>query len=38
MVNKIQKIVEMHVKKTNLNKLINKHKQEADVLRKLMFI
>ena len=38
MVNKIQKIVQMHVKKTRLNKLINRHQQEADVLRKLIFI
>ena len=28
----------MHVKKTRLNKLINRHQQEADVLKKLIFI
>jgi transposase len=38
MVNKIQKKVKKHVKKNKLNKLISRHKQEADVLKKLIFI
>ncbi|MDR3291152.1 MAG: helix-turn-helix domain-containing protein [Methanobrevibacter sp.] len=38
MVNKIQKKVKKHIKKTKLDKLINRHQQEADVLKKLTFI
>ena len=38
MVNKIQKKVKKWIKKTRLNKIIKKHEQEADVLRKLIFI
>lgn len=38
MVNKIQKTVKKWIKKTRLNKLINRHQQEAAVLRKLIFI
>jgi len=38
MANKIQKKVKFWFKKTRLNKLIKKHQQEADVLRKLIFI
>ena len=38
MVNQIQKKVKMSIKKTHLNKIIRKHQQEADVLKKLIFI
>ncbi|GAA5819883.1 MAG: helix-turn-helix domain-containing protein [Methanobrevibacter sp. CfCl-M3] len=38
MSNKIQKKVKMHVKKSKLTKLINKHDQNPDVVRKLTFI
>ena len=38
MANKIQKKVTMWIKKTRLKKLIKRHKQEADVLRKLYLI
>ena len=38
MVNQIQKKVKMSIKKIRLEKLIRRHQQEADVLRKLFFI
>ncbi|KZX14858.1 helix-turn-helix domain-containing protein [Methanobrevibacter curvatus] len=38
MVNKIQKKVKKYIKKTCLNKLINKHQQESDILKKLFFV
>ncbi|GAA5818762.1 MAG: conserved hypothetical protein partial [Methanobrevibacter sp. CfCl-M3] len=38
MVNRIQKKVKMHVNKGELTKLINKHDQNPDVLKKLTFI
>ncbi|KZX17527.1 hypothetical protein MBCUT_02020 [Methanobrevibacter cuticularis] len=38
MVNKIQKRVKMCIKKSRLNKIISRHQQEADVLKKLIFI
>jgi transposase len=38
MVNKIQKKVKLHIKKTRLNKLIKKDCQKASVLKKLIFI
>jgi len=38
MANQIQKKVKKWIKKTRLKKLIGRHKQEADVLRKLLFI
>jgi len=38
MANKIQKKVDQCIKKTRLDKLIKRHQQEADVLRKLIFI
>ncbi|GAA5819677.1 MAG: conserved hypothetical protein partial [Methanobrevibacter sp. CfCl-M3] len=38
MPNKIQKKVKMHVKKNKLTKLINKHDQNPDVVKKLTFI
>jgi len=38
MVNQIQKKVKRSIKKTRLNKLINRHQQDASVLRKLIFV
>jgi len=38
MLNQIQKKVKKSIKKTRLEKLIRRHQQEADVLRKLIFI
>ena len=38
MANKIQKQVKKCIKKTRLNKLISRHQQNADVLKKLIFI
>jgi transposase len=38
MSNKIQKKVNRHVKKSKLTKLINKHDQNPDVVKKLTFI
>jgi transposase len=38
MANKIQKKVNKSIKKTNLDKLIKRHEQHVDVLRKLIFI
>ena len=38
MVNKIQKKVRKWIKKTRLKKLIARHKQEADVLKKLLLV
>ena len=38
MANQIQKRVNKCIKKTRLDKIIRRHQQEADVLRKLIFI
>jgi hypothetical protein len=38
MVNKIQKKVKKHVKKTKLTKWINTHKTNPSVVKKLIFI
>jgi len=38
MVNQIQKKVNRLIKKTRLNKFINRHQQEVSVLRKLIFV
>jgi hypothetical protein len=38
MVNKIQKKVKKCIKKNKLNKIISRHQQEADILKKLIFI
>jgi hypothetical protein len=38
MVNKIQKRVEIHVKKSKLTKWINSNKTNPDVVKKLLFI